>query len=186
MAGTTSGSASRTQRTLVLVKDATGADPVFGDVRWGEGSLLSFSGYHQLGPNDEVDMAAGAEEFAASTQFRTQILPTLQSLTVTATPGAPVGAADDQQTPAAPGPAAEATCAGVQYTYENLHGITCQEAKAILQVVSDTGEPIGARGQHTEEYHCFWSSDGEQEAGLADVICRHRVDGSALFEANYS
>jgi hypothetical protein len=174
-----------TASVLYGMTSATGADPVFGDIRWGDGFLLSFSGHHELGPNDEVDMAAGAEEFAASTQFRTQILPTLQSLTVTASPEAPVGATDDEEA-AAPDPVAEATCAGVQYTYVNLHGITCQEAKAILQVVSDTGEPIGARGQRTEEYHCFWSSAGEKDAGLADVICRDRVDGSDLFEANYS
>lgn len=75
--------------------------------------------------------------------------------------------------------------AGVQYTYENLQGIPCEEAKAILQVVSDTGEPIGARGQRTAEYHCFWSSAGERDAGHADVICVHRADGTDLFEANY-
>lgn len=45
---------------------------------------------------------------------------------------------------AAPDPAAEATGAGVQYTYENLQGMGCDEVTTILQVVSDTGEPIGA------------------------------------------
>lgn len=172
---------------LYGMTSATGADPVFGDVQWGDGYLLSFGGSQMLGPNDEVDMAAEAEQFAASTRFRTQILPILQSLTTASAPapGASTGEADGNGASAAPDPAVEAACAGVQYTYENLQGIPCEEAKAILQVVSDTGEPIGARGQRTAEYHCFWSSAGERDAGHADVICVHRADGTDLFEANY-
>lgn len=163
---------------LYGMTSATGADPVFGDIRWGNGYLLSFTGHQMLGPNDQVDMAAEVETFAASTRFRTQILPVLQSLT------AAPGTESDGESGTSDS-AAGASCAGVQYTYENLQGITCDEAKAILQVVSDTGEPIGARGQRTPEYHCFWSSAGERDAGLADVICRDRIDGTDLFEANY-
>lgn len=163
---------------LYGMTSATGADPVFGDIRWGDGYLLSFNGHQMLGPNDQVDMAAEVESFAASARFRTQILPVLQSLT--AAPG--TGSDSEVDTP---GSAADASCAGVQYAYENLQGINCDEAKAILQVVADTGEPIGARGQRTPEYHCFWSSAGERDAGLADVICRDRIDGTGLFEANY-
>ena len=74
---------------------------------------------------------------------------------------------------------------GERYMYEDLHGVTCVEAKAILQVVSDTGEPIGARGQRTEEYHCFWSSIGEVEAGHPDVLCVDRSTGADLLSANY-
>ncbi|WP_229742026.1 hypothetical protein, partial [Kocuria dechangensis] len=142
---------------------ATGADPVFGDIRWGEGYLLSFSGHQMLGPHTEVDMAAEAEEFAGGSRFRTQILRILQSLTATAAPAAaprwaggaggdPGGQEAPAETPApTPGPegSTEAACTGVQYTYENLQGITCPEAKAILQVVTDTGEPIGARAHRS-------------------------------------
>ncbi|WP_298585296.1 hypothetical protein [uncultured Kocuria sp.] len=166
---------------LYGMTSATGADPVFGDIRWGNGFLLSFSGHQMLGPNDQVDMPAEAENFAASTRFRTQILPVLQSLTATPVPGKTGG----EGIAAAPDPAVGAACAGVQYAYVNLQGVTCQEAKAILQVVSDTGEPIGTRGRRTAEYHCFWSSAGERDAGLADVLCRDRADGSDLFDAYY-
>jgi hypothetical protein len=66
---------------LYEMTSATGADPVYGDIRWGEGYLLSFGGGQTVGSNTEVDMAAEAEQFADSTRFRTQILPILQSLT---------------------------------------------------------------------------------------------------------
>lgn len=166
---------------LYGMTSATGADPVFGDIRWGNGYLLSFSGHQMIGPNDQVDMPAEAEQFAASARFRTQILPVLQSLTATPVPGETGGGG----TSGGPDPAAGAACAGVHYIYENLQSVTCQEAKAILQVVSDTGEPIGARGRRTAEYHCFWSSAGEREAGMADVLCRDRADGLDLFDAYY-
>lgn len=178
----TSPGQSRGVNASVLygMTSATGADPVFGDIRWGNGYLLSFSGHQMIGANDQVDMPAEAEQFAASARFRTQILPVLQSLTATPVPGE-----TGEGTPGAPAPAVGTACAGVHYSYENLQGVTCQEAKAILQVVSDTGEPIGARGRRTAEYHCFWSSAGEREAGMADVLCRDRADGTDLFDGYY-
>lgn len=71
---------------LYGMTSTTGADPVFGDLQWGEGHLLSFTGGQVLGPNTEVDMAAEAEEFVTRTRFRTQILPIIQSLTATPAP----------------------------------------------------------------------------------------------------
>jgi hypothetical protein len=177
---------------LYGMTSATGANPIFGDLQWGKGYLLSFTGHQMLGPNTEVDMAAEAEQFATSTRFRTQILPILHSLTAATAP-ASVGQEAPGGSPAptaAPEGSTEATCVGLQYTYDNLHGITCQEAKAILQIVTDTGEPIGARGQRTPEYHCFWSSAGERDAGHADVECK-ALDAEGLlateghFDANY-
>jgi hypothetical protein len=117
------------------------------------------------------------------------MLSILQSLSATAAPAAAPGGqeapAESSAPPPVPEGSAEVACTGVQYIYESLQGITCQEATAIRQVVTDTGEPIGARGQRPSEYHCFWSSAGERDAGLADVFCRHRADGTDLFEANY-
>jgi hypothetical protein len=179
---------------LYGMTSATGADPVFGDLRWGDEYLLSFSGYQRLGPNDVVDMTAGAEQFAASPRFRHQILPIIQSFTASSpgphyvpgsnsTPGAglPTGA---------PERGAGATCVGARYSYLNLQGVTCQEAQEILQLVSDTGEPIGARGRRTTDYHCFWSSIGEVEEGYADVVCKPRnsdglVAPDSLFDAYF-
>ena len=161
----------------------TGADTTLFDLRWGNLYQLSFTGGQTLGPYEQVDLAAEAEKFAASPRFHTEILPILQSFTAgpapTLSPSDENVAADDGS------PSAEAACVGERYMYEDLHGVTCVEAKAILQVVSDTGEPIGARGQRTEEYHCFWSSIGEVEAGHPDVLCVDRSTGADLLSANY-
>ncbi|WP_188539023.1 hypothetical protein [Kocuria dechangensis] len=179
---------------LYGMTSATGADPVFGDLRWGDGYLISFSGYLRLGPNDVVDMTAGAEQFAASPRFRHQILPIIQSFTAMS-PGTDYLPGQDSTTGAgsptvAPERGAGATCVGARYSYLNLQGVTCQEAQEILQLVSDTGEPIGARGRRTADYHCFWSSIGEVEEGYADVICKPRngdglVASESLFDAYF-
>lgn len=161
----------------------TGADTTLFDLRWGNLYQVSFAGSQSLGPYEQVNLAAEAEAFAASSRFRTEILPILQSFTAGPPPthsSSDENAAADEETPSA-----EAACVGEQYTYEDLQGIFCTEAKAILQVVSDTGEPIGARGQRTEEYHCFWSSIGEVEAGNPDVLCMDRNTGADLLSANY-
>lgn len=175
---------------LYGMTSATGADPVFGNLRWGEGKVISFTGHEETGPNDQVDLATEAENFAAGARFRHEILPILQSFTATSAPTDPDDETDGPtatsgaETDDSPG-AAEASCLGTDYAYENLHGVGCQQAKEILQEVSDTGEPIGARGQRTAQYHCFWSSAGEKQTGAADVLCRDRADGTDLFEADH-
>lgn len=175
---------------LYGMTSATGADPVFGNVRWGEGAVVSFTGFHEAGANDRVDLATEAEEFAAGPRFRREILPVLLSFTAASAPSGSDGETGAPGTPSDTGadgsaPGATASCIGAEYAYENLKGVGCQRAKLILQEVADTGEPIGVRGQRTADYHCFWSSVGEKKSGAPDVLCRDRVDESVIFEAVY-
>lgn len=158
----------------------TGADTTLFDLRWGNYYQLSFSGSQDLGrPAEEAELAAEAKELATSSRFRTQILPILQSLTAS-TPPTPDGLEDTESTPAeipAPTwsavPDTEATCVGQKYTYRNLQGITCEEAKAIMQVTMDTGEPYGARSHRTADYECYESSYGErlQDPSTSQFLC---------------
>ncbi|WP_272026554.1 hypothetical protein [Kocuria rosea] len=60
----------------------TGADTSLFELRWGNTHLLSLSGGLQLGPYDQVDLAAETQEFAEGMRFQQEILPILQSLTV--------------------------------------------------------------------------------------------------------
>lgn len=49
--------------------------------------------------------------------------------------------------------------------------IICDEAKAILQTVLDTGAPLGARSQVTAKYECYEGSAVEQVDGLPLMTC---------------
>ncbi|WP_354261365.1 hypothetical protein [Arthrobacter sp. OAP107] len=152
----------------------TGADTTLFDLRWGNDYLLSFSGGRELGPNTQVDLKAEAEQFAASPRFRNEILPIIQSLTASPPP--------------APGELT-ISCVGVRFTYQNLVGITCEEAKSILQTVLDTGRPLGARSQVTADHECYEASYVERNEGSPDMTCwalnnegRHR---HVVLEANF-
>ncbi|MFI7744626.1 hypothetical protein [Kocuria rhizosphaericola] len=164
----------------------TGADTTLFDLRWGNDYLLSFSGGMELGPNDQVDLEAEAEQFAASSRFRNEILPIIQSLTASSPPTP--GEADTSmgsETPAeAPEDLSASTCVGAKYTYENLQGITCDEAKSIMQVTMDTGKPAGARSHVTPDYECYESSYVERTEGSPEMLC-WALGGDVLLEANY-
>ncbi|MCD1144443.1 hypothetical protein LQU92_04195 [Kocuria sp. LUK] len=176
---------------LYGIAAGTGADTTLFDLRWGNYYLLSFSGGQELGPNDQVDLEAEAEQFAASPRFRNEILPIIQSLT--ASPPPAPGEEDTvggSETPTeAPEETSEATCMGAKYTYENLQGITCDEAKSIMQVVMDTGEPAGARSHVTADYECYETSYVERTEGSPDMMCwaldDEGVRGDVVLEANY-
>lgn len=73
----------------------TGADTTIFDLRWGNNHLLSFSGGQERGPYEDVNLAAEAQEFAASPRFRQEILPVLQSLTVGEPPAVGTGPEED-------------------------------------------------------------------------------------------
>jgi hypothetical protein len=152
----------------------TGADTTLFDLRWGNDYLLSFAGGRELGPNNQVDLKAEAEQFAASPRFRNQILPIIQSLTASSPP------APDEMT---------ANCVGARFNYQNLQGVTCDEAKSILQTVLYTGRPLGARSQVTDDYECYETSYGEQIEGAPDMKCWARNDEGLrdhiVLEANY-
>lgn len=152
----------------------TGADTTLFDLRWGNDYLLSFGGGRMLGPNDQVDLKAEAEQFAASPRFRNQILPIIQSLTASSPP--------------APGEVT-ASCVGARFTYQGLQGVTCDEAKSILQTVLDTGRPLGARSQVTADFECYESSYVEKTEGSPDVMCWARnAEGARdyiVLEANH-
>lgn len=152
----------------------TGADTTLFDLRWGNDYVLSFSGGRELGPNDQVDLKAEAERFAASPRFRNQILPIIQSLTASSPP--------------APGEVTT-SCVGARFTYQGLQGVTCDEAKSILQTVLDTGRPLGARSQVTADFECYESSYVEKTEGSPDVMCWARnAEGTRdyiVLEANH-
>jgi hypothetical protein len=152
----------------------TGADTTLFSLRWGNDYLLSFAGGRELGPNTQVDLKAEAEQFAASPRFRNQILPIIESLTASSPP------APDKMT---------SNCVGARFNYQNLQGITCDEAKAILQTVLDTGRPLGARSQVTDDYECGETSYGEQIEGAPEMRCWARNDQGLrdhlVLEANY-
>lgn len=172
----------------------TGADTTLFDLRWGNYYQLSFSGSQDLGhPAEAAELAAEAKELAASSRFRTQILPILQSLTAS-TPPIPDGQDETAEIPApawSQVPDAEATCVGLKYTYRNLQGITCEEAKAIMQVTMDTGEPYGARSHRTADYECYESSYGERRDGTitSQFLCwaldGEGIRGEVVLEADY-
>ncbi|WP_152609291.1 hypothetical protein [Kocuria rosea] len=156
----------------------------------GNGYRLSFGGGESLGSDDRVNLEAEASRLAASPRFRNEILPILKSLT--ATPSVAGGGSTGGATPDSGGgisfvapEIAEATCVGGRYSYDNLQGLSCDEAKAVLQEVSDTGTPFGARGRETTEYTCFWSSLGEKAAGHADVTCRHQSEPGISLDAHF-
>lgn len=154
----------------------------------GNGYRVSFQGGEVLGSDDQVNLEAEASRLAASPRFRNEILPILKS--VRATPSV-----DGKSAGGAPGNGggisfvapeiAEATCVGDRYSYDNLQGLSCDDAKSILQTVSDTGTPFGARGRETPEFACFWSSLGEKAAGHADVICRHQSQPGISLDAYF-
>ncbi|MFC9353252.1 hypothetical protein [Arthrobacter sp. NPDC057013] len=152
----------------------TGADTTLFDLRWGNDYLLSFSGGQELGPNTRVDLKAEADQFAASPRFRNQILPIIQSLTASAPP------APSELT---------VSCVGARFTYQNLAGVTCEEAKSILQTVLDTGRPLGAGSQVTADYECYEASYVERNEGSPDMTCWARSDEGSrdyiVLEANY-
>lgn len=162
-----------------MATDVGGDTTMFG-LPWGEGHILSFGGRRELGPSDQVDLGAEAQKFVADPQFRNEILPIIQSLTVSAPP--PWG-----RTSSGGGQAA-GDCVGARYTYQNLQGVTCDEAKAILQTVLDTGAPLGARSQVTPEYECYESSYVEQTDGLPLMTCwaldANGQRGQVVLEAN--
>ena len=157
-----------------------GGDTTLFSPRWGENHLLSFGGWRELGPNDQVDFDAEAQEFAASPEFRNQILPIIQSLTASAPPEF-IGVAPEEPM--------EGSCVGARFTYLNLAGITCDEAKSIMQTTLDTGLPKGARGHVANGIECYESSYGERLEGSPDMMCwvldaygsRH----DKILEANY-
>lgn len=152
----------------------TGADTTLFDLRWGNDYLLSFSGGRELGPNNQVDLKAEAERFAASPRFRTQILPIIQSLTASSPP--------------APGEMT-ASCVGARFTYQNLAGVTREEAKSIFQTVLDKGRPLGARSQVTADYECYEASYAERNEGSPDMTCwavnNEGLHSYVVLEANY-
>lgn len=140
-----------------------GGDTTMFALPWGESHILSFGGRRELGPANRVDLGAEAQKLAADPQFLNEILPMIQSLTVAPPP--PWGKVE------AGGSQAAGDCVGARYTYQNLQGVTCDEAKAILQTVLDTGAPYGARSQVTSEYECYESSYVEQTDGLPLITC---------------
>lgn len=142
----------------------SGGDTFMFHLPWGPNHHLYFTGTKELGPSDQLDLGAEAVKFAEDPQFRTEILPMIQSLTAAAPP--PWGRTSS--IPAAP---AVGECVGAKYTYQNLQGVSCDEAKSILQTVLDTGEPFGARSQVTPEYECYESSYVEQTNGLPLITC---------------
>lgn len=154
------------------------------------GYRLFFGGGESLGPDDQVDLEAEASRLAASPRFRNEILPILKS--VTATPSVAGGGSTGGANPDSGGGISfiapeitDATCVGNRYSYDNLQGISCDEAKSVLQGVSDTGTPFGARGRETPEFKCFWGSLGEKAAGHADVTCRHQSEPGISLDAYF-
>lgn len=127
-----------------------------------------------------------------STQaVRHEILPIIQSLTASSPPTP--GEADTSmgnETPAeAPEELSASTCVGAKYTYENLQGITCDEAKSIMQVTMDTGEPAGARSHIIPDHECYESSYVERTEGSPEMLCwaldEDGLRGEVVLEANY-
>lgn len=102
-------------------------------------------------------MEAEASRLAASPRFRIEILPLLKS--VTATPSGTNNSSAGGATPGNGGGISfvapeitEATCVGDRYSYDNLQGLNCDEAKAALQDVSDTDTPsatVAGKPQNT-------------------------------------
>lgn len=64
------------------VTSASGADPLFGYVSRGDGTMVSFEGTQEGGINNEVDMGEESQKFQASDLFRHQLLPVLRSFTL--------------------------------------------------------------------------------------------------------
>lgn len=165
---------------LIYGAAVTGTQTWLFNFPWGEHYSLGFSGWRELGPNHLVDeLTADAEQFAESPEFLDEILPIIRSLAVSAPPAV-------EAAPAGPlvGP-----CEGARFIYELPMGITCDDAKSILQTVLDSGAPKGARSQVTADYECYESSYVEQSEGIADMTCwaldaygfRHNV----ILEAYY-
>ncbi|NOJ61012.1 hypothetical protein [Arthrobacter sp. 260] len=149
---------------------------------WGNHYWLSFLGSRELGPKDQLnELTADAEQFAASAEFRNQILPIIQSLTASEPPTSIATQAPEANT--------NGSCMGAKYTYQNLAGITCDEAKSILQTVLDTGTAWGARSHVTDGFDCYESSYGERIEGSPHMMCWALTGEGArdyiVLEANY-
>ncbi|WP_156960956.1 hypothetical protein [Kocuria marina] len=69
------------------ITPAAGSGGIFGFVPRGDGTMVSFEGTHEGGPNDTVDMDAETREFLSGERFRQGILPVLQSFTMTPAAG---------------------------------------------------------------------------------------------------
>ncbi|MHA7209511.1 hypothetical protein [Arthrobacter sp. MDT1-65] len=166
---------------LVYGAAVPGTDTWQFDFGWDNYYSLSFSGSRMLGSTDRTDdLTAAADQFTASSEFRSQILPIIQSLTASAAP-APGGVA--------PEAAGESTCGGARFVYENLQGVTCEEAKFVLQEVLDTGAPQGARSRITDDFECYETSYVERTEGLPDMTCWALTDEGLrdypILDANY-
>lgn len=75
-------------------------------------------------------------------------------------------------------------CFGAKYRYEKLTGLSCDEAKGIMDRVIRTGTGAGARNLETADFLCFYASYGEHQQGQADVICRNKTNYNGVsFEA---
>lgn len=74
-------------------------------------------------------------------------------------------------------------CFGARFRYENIAGLSCDEAIAVLDRVEKTGTTNGARNLETSDYLCFYASFVESQEGQADVVCRSKILDGVSFEA---
>lgn len=131
----------------------------------GGGYYVSFGGSEPLemgsGVPNENDLVAATQAYGASAEFK-ETAAVIASLTLHPGKVQPVG------------------CLGASYRYENIQGVSCDEAKAILDTVQKTGTGVGARSMETAAYICFYASAGESQSGQADVICRSKQSPEAI------
>jgi hypothetical protein len=99
------------------------------------------------------------------------------------TPPADANTAEVPQTPFDITGAPQTACLGARFRYENILGLSCDEAIAVLDRVQKTGTTNGARNLETSNYLCFYASYGESRDGQADVICHSKDTDSLSFEA---
>ena len=105
------------------ITPAAGSGGIFGFVPRGDGTMVSFEGVHEGGPNDVVDMDAETREFLSGERFRQEILPVLQSFTMT--PAAGGSASSEASAPTTtPSPLRSATANPGRHEPRDMPGAT--------------------------------------------------------------
>ncbi|MGO4455526.1 hypothetical protein [Arthrobacter sp. RAF14] len=75
-------------------------------------------------------------------------------------------------------------CFGTKYRYEKITGLSCDDAKGVMERVLRTGTGAGAHSVETADYLCFYASYVEHQEGQADVICQNKKNYNGIkFEA---
>jgi hypothetical protein len=74
-------------------------------------------------------------------------------------------------------------CLGFKYRYDNISGLSCDQAIAILDRVEKTGIGNGARNLETLDYLCYYSSATALQDGFPDVSCHNKQSENVGFEA---